>query len=572
MNQFYCKPWAFVTRQVTRPKPIRFAIMLAFCIFLFSAVQAQVTLSADGPGNTYQLIESKGFGIESPDCGHTSFGPHVTEVFDNTLNKNVFVFHSHATADDDRCGADDRVRMEIKGGSGSPAALQHTEGQTAYYRWKFKLDAAFIPSSRFTHIFQIKAIEGDAGAPLITITPRAGNPQKMQIIHSAGEGSGSLGTIHQVDLAPFKGTWVEAFVTYKSSEGSAGTFSITIKRVSDGATLLTHSRTGIDMWREGADYNRPKWGVYRGKDPVLRDEQVRFADFCVSESSAGQCPSDAGNGGGGGETNLSAQHDAYVRDGTNAGTTHGTTDAANLITKVAPAGQLNNNRETYFTFNTSSVTGTISSVVLRVFGRTEDGDDANVPVGVYAVSNTGWTESAITWNNKPGSAASPLASATVTNETGRYYTWDVTGYVNSERAAGRSTVSFVLKNQQTTEGRLIWNSKETGSSAPQLTITTSSSIAARQESNENLSPDVRLQSFPNPFRDANTIAFTLDQQAQVNLSVLDITGKQVAMLVNANLQPGIHRRTFSPKQMAPGVYMIRLVYNDKVITQKLLKR
>lgn len=223
-------------------------------------LHSQVTLSADGPGNTYSLIESRGFGVESPDCGHTAFGPHVTELFDNTLNKNVFVFHSHATADDDRCSADDRVRMEIKGGAGSPAALQHTEGQTAYYRWKFKLDAGFIPSSRFTHIFQIKAYGGDDGAPLITITPRAGNPQKMQIIHSAGEGSGSLGTVHQVDLAPFKGTWVEAYVKYKSSEGSAGTFEVSIKRVSDGAVLLSYSRTGIDLWRTDAEYNRRNGG------------------------------------------------------------------------------------------------------------------------------------------------------------------------------------------------------------------------------------------------------------------------------------------------------------------------
>jgi hypothetical protein len=35
-----------------------------------AASEAQVTLSADGPGNTYELIESKGFGLETPDCGH----------------------------------------------------------------------------------------------------------------------------------------------------------------------------------------------------------------------------------------------------------------------------------------------------------------------------------------------------------------------------------------------------------------------------------------------------------------------------------------------------------------------
>ncbi len=48
------------------------------------------------------------------------------------------------------------------------------------------------------------------------------------------------------------------------------------------------------MWRTGADYNRGKWGVYRGKDAVLRDEQVRFNDFCITESSASLCPSGIG--------------------------------------------------------------------------------------------------------------------------------------------------------------------------------------------------------------------------------------------------------------------------------------
>src|SRR5689334_13609796 len=108
-----------------------------------SPLQAQVTLSATGSGTAYDLIDSKGFGNENPDCKHPSFGPHVTQAFDNTLGKYVFVFHSHATADDDRCTNEDRTRMEIKGGSGSPADMQHTQGQTAYYRWKFKLDAGF---------------------------------------------------------------------------------------------------------------------------------------------------------------------------------------------------------------------------------------------------------------------------------------------------------------------------------------------------------------------------------------------------------------------------------------------
>ena len=157
-----------------------YVIFMMLLSVAYTSLNAQVTLSATGSGTAYDLIDSKGFGNENPDCKHPSFGPHVTQAFDNTLGKYVFVFHSHADADDDRCTNEDRVRMEIKGGSGSPADMQHTQGQTAYYRWKFKLDAGFIPSSRFTHIFQIKAIEGDAGAPLITLRHAPEVPKKCR--------------------------------------------------------------------------------------------------------------------------------------------------------------------------------------------------------------------------------------------------------------------------------------------------------------------------------------------------------------------------------------------------------
>jgi hypothetical protein len=552
----------------------RLILLTSTFILLFSKgpLMAQVTLSATGSGAAYDVIDSKGFGIENPDCKHPSFGPHVTQAFDNALNKYVFVFHSHAVADDDRCTNEDRVRMEIKGGSGSPADMQHTQGQTAYYRWKFKLDAGFIPSSRFTHIFQIKAIDGDAGAPLITITPRAGNPQKIQIIHSSGEGSGSLGTVKEADFAPFKGNWVEAYVKYKSSDGSAGTIELTLTRVSDGLVLLSYTNNSLDMWRTGASYNRGKWGVYRGKDDVLRDEQVRFNDFCITESSASLCPSSIGsNPNPGGTINLNTQHDAYVRDGSNANTAFGSTDAASLVTKVAPAGQANNNRESYLLFDLSSVTGTITGATLKVNGHTEDSRDANIVVGAYTVAGTSWTESAITWNNKPASATSALATATVTDATARYYNWNVASYIQSELAAGRTKVSFVLKNQQETQGRLLWNSKETGSNAPQLTITTAGST--RQQTTEIIIPaaNSELNSFPNPFRDNATITFVLNKPAHINLAVYDITGKQVAVLVNSMLQSGSHKAVFNANHLSTGVYTLKLLYNGKTITRKLLK-
>ena len=261
---------------------------------------AQVTVSADGPGNTYELLESRGFGLETPDCGHAV--RHVREIFDSVLGKNVFAFDAHRDLDDDRCTNFDRQRMEVKTapGSANQSILQHTNGQTAYYRWKFKLPSGFQASSNFTHIFQIKAQAGsDAGSPLVTITPRAGSPDTLQIIWTPPSGQSGGGVKAQADLSLFRNVWVEVFVQYRSAD--SGDVQLSIKRLSDGATLVSWNSGTVDTWRSGNNYNRGKWGIYRSLNSIsqLRDETVLFADWCVSETSASQCPSAAGGGGGG---------------------------------------------------------------------------------------------------------------------------------------------------------------------------------------------------------------------------------------------------------------------------------
>jgi hypothetical protein len=259
--------------------------------------KAQVTVTADGPGNTYELIESKGFGLETPDCGHPV--RHVREIFDSTLGKNVFAVDIHRDLDNDRCVNFDRQRMEVKTGPGdaNQDVLQHAFGETAYYRWKFKLPSGFQASSNFTHIFQIKADAGsDAGAPLVTITPRAGSPDTLQIIWTPPSGQSGGGVKAQADLSLFRNVWVEAFVQYKSAD--SGNVQLSIKRLSDGATLVSWNSGTVDTWRDGNTFNRGKWGIYRSLNSIsqLRDETVLFADWCVSETGAGQCPSAIGGG------------------------------------------------------------------------------------------------------------------------------------------------------------------------------------------------------------------------------------------------------------------------------------
>ncbi|WP_298739227.1 PQQ-dependent sugar dehydrogenase [uncultured Chitinophaga sp.] len=161
--------------------------------------------------------------------------------------------------------------------------------------------------------------------------------------------------------------------------------------------------------------------------------------------------------------------DAYVRDGTNAGITHGTADSTFLITKLALAGQLNNNRDAYLTFDLTPYGG-LSSVILRAWGGIETTEIPSTPVAVFPVSNTSWTENTLTWNNKPATGTNALAQVTVASGGNVYYSWDVTNYVKSELAAGRKRISLAIKNLAQTDQRIFWNASEAATNRPELSI------------------------------------------------------------------------------------------------------
>jgi hypothetical protein len=255
-----------------------FAVLLSIIpYFSFS----QVILKSDGPGNTYELINSVlapgNEAVENPECVHNDFGRHIAEVWDNELNANVFEFYSHVTPDNDRCEKFARQRVEIKTYEPSPANLIGKLGETVTYKWKFRLPKGFQPSSSFTHLHQIKAVGGSQDLPIFTITARKSKINQLIVIHN------NENTIANADLSEFEGTWVE--ITEKIKIGANGSYSISIKKVKNGQELLAFKSDNIMTIRPDNDFIRPKWGIYRSlkKAEDLRDEAVRFNDFSIKE-------------------------------------------------------------------------------------------------------------------------------------------------------------------------------------------------------------------------------------------------------------------------------------------------
>ncbi|HEX8503304.1 MAG TPA: carboxypeptidase regulatory-like domain-containing protein [Pyrinomonadaceae bacterium] len=157
--------------------------------------------------------------------------------------------------------------------------------------------------------------------------------------------------------------------------------------------------------------------------------------------------------------------DLYVRGGS-ATSNFGT--AAQLITRLASNSK--DTYETYLKFNVGQPC-TVAAVKLRLYGQLSS--SGNLPVAVYGVPATTWTETGTTWNSKPAAGAL-LRTVSVPGTTAAWYEWDVTDYVRAELAAGRSTVAFALKSTATTNYQVTFNSREAsaGANAPRLAVTT----------------------------------------------------------------------------------------------------
>ncbi len=66
------------------------------------------------------------------------------------------------------------------------------------------------------------------------------------------------------------------------------------------------------------------------------------------------------------------------------------------------------------------------------------------------------------------------------------------------------------------------------------------------------------QNYPNPFNPSTGIPFTLPQETHAKLTVFDITGREIAVLVNEKLLSGHHSVVFNAGALPSGIYLIKL--------------
>jgi len=78
------------------------------------------------------------------------------------------------------------------------------------------------------------------------------------------------------------------------------------------------------------------------------------------------------------------------------------------------------------------------------------------------------------------------------------------------------------------------------------------------------------QNYPNPFNPTTTIEYSLGYDGFVRLSLYNILGEEVALLVNTQQKAGKYGINFDAKELSSGVYIYKIVTENFTLAKKLM--
>ncbi|MEZ0608868.1 polysaccharide lyase family 8 super-sandwich domain-containing protein [Fibrella sp. WM1] len=219
---------------------------------------------------------------------------------------------------------------------------------------------------------------------------------------------------------------------------------------------------------------------------------------------------------------IAAVADAYVRDGTYANANYGT----DTILVVKGDNSVNYERETFLKFDVSGINTSITSAKLRMSIKSTNVNVSTARWQLAYVPTDTWTETGLTWSNKPASTS--MASTQLGVSSG-YVEWDIKGILQQELASGNNQLSLRLINTvSNAQGDVAFYSREatTAIDRPTLVINGSGSGArlAAEGNREIPSGEASLLGYPNPF---DTELLVKLNEGDSRIEVFNILGQPI---------------------------------------------
>jgi Polysaccharide lyase len=210
-------------------------------------------------------------GIEIPNTNKNK--PHVSCVNDMGPSVQLTIYKND---DDSASTKPQRQRIEMKVHDGSPTSYKATRETNYVYTWWFKLDQGMVVSDSFFHIFQLKAVGNVPDMPVFTLSLSNEDGLHMR---SNVKGTETLNpSTDFLKLLPLKsvvGTWIQATVEVNySNTPSNGYVKVSLKS-QDGRPLADKQKS-FRTYLSGAQFVRPKWGLYRQINNAFRPSDTEL--------------------------------------------------------------------------------------------------------------------------------------------------------------------------------------------------------------------------------------------------------------------------------------------------------
>ena len=87
-------------------------------------------------------------------------------------------------------------------------------------------------------------------------------------------------------------------------------------------------------------------------------------------------------------------------------------------------------------------------------------------------------------------------------------------------------------------------------------------------SDENDHTPIRV--YPNPTVERFSVDFVMQERADINVSIFDLDGRLVKVLLNDNLKPGNKTLHFNRNALSSGTYIINVTSNQNILANEKL--
>jgi hypothetical protein len=224
-------------------------------------------------------------------------------------------------------------------------------------------------------------------------------------------------------------------------------------------------------------------------------------------------------------------------------------------------------RAIYMRFNLAAVTGSVTQAKLRLYTQEwRAGTTTDTKIGVRFVSTDTWTETGITWNNKP--ATGEVLSSGVSDVNNAYIEFDLTGKVQTELAGDKNISLYLYVTNAWADPwdmRTNVTAKE-GTNKPQLSITTGGTARLAAAGNGTSSdPADAFQVYPNPVTGGTLTVEATGFGPGAAYAIIDARGRTLAVkAAQGKLSIPGH---YFPN---PGVYLLQIRDGSRVHTQRIV--